>query len=541
MRGLSSLHSPLATSHPPLAASPPRHSALKFALGVASRYLHLVPVQPSALLPPPPLVTRHKALVTSQMLPLTVIICTYKREEAVGKTLALLFGPEVQASHSVELRVIVVDQARTLQRSDFPEDWNLRIVHQDNFGGAGGFTRGMIEATTEGAGWLLLMDDDATPDPASFPILADYINKRAPDTRFALHGAMFSSNEPEVIYEAGATIKAPKERNFDIVQRLRGYRPSTPIDADAKLSESMDIDYGAWWCFCVHTATIREAGLPMPLFIRGDDCEFGLRLKNLGIPTIPLPGLRIWHPSHADRLDLWYFVFDWRNKFIIKTLHGPGRPRHWATTFARLTFYKLLSAQYEMVEMMVAGLREFLRGPATLTESQGHLLKAARRLDSQNAPFPLDGKEKLDFLPKITKSRLWRNVWQTVTLNGLFFPSRACSAGCLPAFRAGQFDWLGTYRLRRYAMVSASTGEMQLHRRSSRRFFTLGIRVIILVAQYLLKAGQLKRAYSERVSFLRSTAFWALHFEVRSNTQPSRSKSRLKALATKRSHQVHTS
>jgi hypothetical protein len=42
--------------------------------------------------------------------PLTVIICTYKREQAVGETLALLFGPKVQTAGFVDLHVILVDQ-----------------------------------------------------------------------------------------------------------------------------------------------------------------------------------------------------------------------------------------------------------------------------------------------------------------------------------------------------------------------------------------------------------------------------------------------
>jgi len=442
------------------------------------------------------------------MLPLTVIICTYEREEAVGKTLASLFGPEVRASRSVDLRVIVVDQGRSLQREIYPDHWNLRIVHQDNFGGAGGFARGMIEAMNEGAGWLLLMDDDATPDIESFPLLADYIRSRAPETRFALHGAMFSSEEPDTIYEAGATIKEPKSHHFDIVQRLRGYRPVTPIQEDPKLWENMDIDYGAWWCFCIHSDTIAEVGLPLPLFVRGDDAEYGLRLKRQGIPTIPLPGLRIWHPAHSDRLDLWYFFFDWRNKFITKTLHGPGSPRQWAATFSRIAFYKLLAAQYELVEMMALGLQEFLRGPETLLDPPAKLLQNARKLDGQSLPLPAEGNPTLDFLPRVSKGRLWRNIWQTATLNGLPFPAAKRDAGALPAFRAGQFDWLATYRLSAYALVSVSAGHRRIYRRSLKQFLFLGTRIAFLVWKYVLSAGRLCRLYEEKSCYFGSTQFW---------------------------------
>jgi len=443
------------------------------------------------------------------MLPLTVIICTYNRAEAVGKTLALLLGPEVEVSRCVDLSVIVVDQGHSLQRESYPDDWKLRIVHQDNFGGAGGFARGMIEAMDEGAGWLLLMDDDATPDIESFPILAEYIRSRAPETRFALHGAMFSSEEPDTIYEAGATIKEPKSRNFDIVQRLRGYKPATPIQEDPKLWESMDIDYGAWWCFCIHSETISEVGLPLPLFVRGDDAEYGLRLKTAGIQTIPLPGLRIWHPAHSDRLDLWYYFFDWRNKFITKALHGPGSPRLWITTFVRLAFYKLLAAQYELVEIMIAGLVAFLRGPDTLLDSPHDLLRSVRRHDTPGHILkPSAARRTLAFLPKVTKSRLWRNVWQTATLNGLVFSSKYWEAQPLPAFYANNFDWLATYRLKAYAIVSRSTGEMRIHRRSLWRFLLLLMQLIISAISYLLRTHAVAAKYRNEAAYLSSRLLW---------------------------------
>jgi galactofuranosylgalactofuranosylrhamnosyl-N-acetylglucosaminyl-diphospho-decaprenol beta-1,5/1,6-galactofuranosyltransferase len=176
-------------------------------------------------------------------------------------------------------------------------------------------------------------DDDATPDPCSFPVLAGYILGRTPDTRFAVHGTIFSSETADTIYEAGATIKKPKHRNFDIIPHLRGYRPTTPIEEDPGLWENLEVDYGAWRFCCLHSDCFRQVGLPLPLFIRGDDCEYGLRLRAHGVKTLPLPGVRVWHPVHADRLGRWHTLFDWRNKFICKALHGPANNFLLARTF----------------------------------------------------------------------------------------------------------------------------------------------------------------------------------------------------------------
>lgn len=441
------------------------------------------------------------------MLPLTVIICTYRREKAVGKTLGLLFGPEVQLTQSVDLRVIVVDQARSLQRSDFPPEWNVRIVHQDNFGGAGGFTRGIIEAMDEEAGWMLLMDDDSQPDPASFPVLARYIERRAPETRFALHGAMFCAEDPERIFESGANIKEPKSCNFDIVQRLHDYEPREPWPEDPRMSEKMDIDYGAWWFFCVHSHTVAEAGLPLPLFIRGDDCEYGLRLKRKDIPTIPLPGLRIWHPIHSGRLDRWYVFFDWRNKFVCKALHGPTSRIGLSLTFLRRVFYRLLAAEYDLAELMLAGLGEYLAGPGSLKRKPEELVKEAHRLARLHVTRQNAAEVSTRNLAKVTRHRPLRRVLQTLSLNGLFLPAKA-QRDSLPVFCGDGIDWLRLFRVPVFGVVSEDRQLLRLHRRSFRVFARLLFRSCRLTSRYMITFHATERSWRDQSAAFHSASTW---------------------------------
>jgi galactofuranosylgalactofuranosylrhamnosyl-N-acetylglucosaminyl-diphospho-decaprenol beta-1,5/1,6-galactofuranosyltransferase len=438
------------------------------------------------------------------MLPLTVIICTYRREKEVGETLALLFGPKVQSTRSIDLRVIVVDQGRTLQREDSPPEWNLRIVHQDNFGGAGGFTRGMIEAMDEDAGWILLMDDDATPDPASFPILADYIQHRSPDALFALHGAMFSAEEPDTIYEAGASIKKPQDENFDIVQRLRGYKPTLPLEADPKLWESMEIDYGAWWFFCIHADSIRHVGLPLPLFIRGDDREYGLRLKAAGIPTIPLPGLRIWHTAQGARADVWPMFFDQRNKLISHALYS-GRG-HWS--LASRMFYAglrdILSARYDLARTSIAGLSAYLEGPDALRSDPLVLLRHVRAI-AQPEAVKVTCERTIPMPGKLGRGRLIRLILQLAMLNGLLFPAKK-TAGLLVA-QVETFEWLRTFRLKAYGLTGAD-GSMRFYRRSRRAASRLTAQLFLAVMRYCFVASRLEGVWRDAATRMSTPDDW---------------------------------
>jgi galactofuranosylgalactofuranosylrhamnosyl-N-acetylglucosaminyl-diphospho-decaprenol beta-1,5/1,6-galactofuranosyltransferase len=443
------------------------------------------------------------------MLPLTVIICTYRREKAVGETLQLLFGPEVESTRSVDVRVLLIDQGRTLQREDFPPAWNLRVIHQDNFGGAGGFTRGMMEAMDEGARWLLLMDDDATPDPASFPILEKYIRHRAPDTRFALHGAMFSSEEPDTIYEAGAILRGPKSRSLDIIQRLHGHKPSAPIDKDSKLWRQMEIDYGAWWFFCIHLDSVKEVGLPLPLFVRGDDREYGLRLKAVGIPTIPLPGLRIWHPAHGGQLDRWYFFFDLRNKLIASSLHLRPSSLCLPLTIWKKVFYRLLAAEYDLAALMIAGVESFLGGPTLLRSHPQESAARARKLSSQHVRFAEVNLQASERRTRVTRFRGVRRIFQTVLLNGLLFPARG--TGPLLLFRHSDFDWLRVFRLPIYGVLSSDGKVVRLHRRCRKTFISLLCRSFQLTWVMLIRYRSVRSQWVAGVAELCTSETWKKH------------------------------
>ena len=47
----------------------------------------------------------------------------------------------------------------------------------------------------------------------------------------------------------------------------------------------------------------RRSGLSLPVFIKWDDSEFGLRAKAAGYPTVSFPGAAVWHVPWTDKND----------------------------------------------------------------------------------------------------------------------------------------------------------------------------------------------------------------------------------------------
>ena len=63
-----------------------------------------------------------------------------------------------------------------------------------------------------------------------------------------------------------------------------------PLRTTGWLHRRIDVDYNAWWMCVIPRTAAERLGLPLPLFIKWGDCEYGLRAKKAGYPTVTLPG-----------------------------------------------------------------------------------------------------------------------------------------------------------------------------------------------------------------------------------------------------------
>ena len=57
----------------------------------------------------------------------------------------------------------------------------------------------------------------------------------------------------------------------------------------------MSSHFNGWWYCAIPAGVFREHGLPLPVFLGGDDMEYGARLFSRGVPTVSLPPVAVWH------------------------------------------------------------------------------------------------------------------------------------------------------------------------------------------------------------------------------------------------------
>ena len=135
------------------------------------------------------------------------------------------------------------------------------------------------------------------------------------------------------------------------------------------LHARIDVDYNGWFMCLIPAKVLADIGLSLPLFIKWDDSEYGLRAKAAGYPTVTFPGAAVWHVPWTDKNDAldWQSYFHVRNRFIAALLHSqyPRGGRLLRESFNHQIKH-LVSMQYSTVELRHKALEDVLAGPEGL-------------------------------------------------------------------------------------------------------------------------------------------------------------------------------
>ncbi|WP_457962912.1 glycosyltransferase [Arthrobacter sp. D1-29] len=303
--------------------------------------------------------------------------------------------------------ILIVDQGtqKVQDQGDFAAvstslDGKLRIINQANLGGSGGFARGMYESIENGSDYVLLLDDDIVVEPESITRLltfADYCRKPT-----IVGGHMFDLYNRSVLHTFGEVVDpfrivpaaphADMETRHDFsVSNLR----QTPW-----LHRRVDVDYNGWWMCLIPTAVIKEIGLSLPLFIKWDDAEYGLRAREAGYATVSLPGAAVWHVSWIDKDDLvgWQAYFHARNRLITTLIHSPypkgGRVLRESV---QADVKHLVSMQYFTEHGRIEALKDLFKGPDALHQVLATKLPEINALKSSYPDAQL--KDDVDDFP----------------------------------------------------------------------------------------------------------------------------------------------
>lgn len=290
-------------------------------------------------------------------LKINVSICTFKREKYVTKTVEKLLS---FSNVNPWLTTLVVDNGSTL---DEYETKSLRIVHNPNYGGSGGFTRGLLEnLKTKQNDYILLMDDDIDLDTTVLNHMYGLLCSLKEEYKECfLSGAMLRMNEPCIQHENTAYWGKIRHHSLGSGWNL-SKRESLLKNEYIK---NYDNHYGAWWFCCIPLGRIEKIGLPLPVFIRGDDIEYGIRNDK---KVIHMNGIGIWHETFEKKQALWIYYFEYRNSFITNQYaKGCNRWTLLTMIFGRLVAH-FAKGHFTNTKILNVALKDAMQGLEKITE-----------------------------------------------------------------------------------------------------------------------------------------------------------------------------
>lgn len=297
---------------------------------------------------------------------LVLATTTFKKESFVISNINLVRENIVESGEHIadHFNMYVMDNGRTLDKQTLDSD-HITIVPEGNVGGAGGFTRGMIEALeqTPAATHVILMDDDVAVSAESIKRTYNLLRVLKKDYEYSMvSGAMLNyrigedqNEDTGYMSERGEFLPCKEVLRLTMLDDLIYNELFEPTPRMQKAH------YAGWWYCCIPTAMIRKNGLPLPLFVRSDDTEYGWRCHP---EFITMNSLCVWHMPFKEKYDAAVERYQTtRNPLIAQFTTGFAPESDFMYAMYNKLRLELKKFGYDNAELVLDGFEDFLKGP----------------------------------------------------------------------------------------------------------------------------------------------------------------------------------
>lgn len=439
-------------------------------------------------------------------------ICTFKREAFIEKNIKILneaiLENECSPLHG-HLEVFIADNGKSLDMERLKSD-KIHIYPNRNLGGAGGFTRDIIEMSRNNDKYhithTLLMDDDIVIEPEALVktyMLLSLIKDEYKDA--FIGGAMLRLDQQYRQVESGASWNGGNLNSLKSGLDLR-FCEGCLYNETEEYTE-----FNAWWYCCFPIDIVRNDNLPLPIFIRGDDLEYGLRnMKKL----ILMNGICVWHEPFENKYSSFLEYYIMRNQLIDNSFHCEwyGKKQLKKTMFKHC-IQEIMFYRYKNVDLYLQGIKDFLKGPQWLMEQDGEALHKkvmsegykGQNLDELPMGFSYPVYEASLRVNNTLKTKIKRNL----TFNGIILPAKGDSIVSMSLVKSPQ-----CYRKKRVMFYDEAAKKAFITERSLGKTVRYIAKTLSMLFEISLKLKKAQRAYREEGLKLRTLEFWKEYLEI---------------------------
>lgn len=363
----------------------------------------------------------HTDIAPVQDVKLGVVITHFNRKNYVLPAIERVSKGLLQDSYYKDkISLIVVDNSQNIT----PEEAQHAIVlPNQNLGGSGGFTRGLMYLEDDKTyTHCLFMDDDASCEIESIRRAYALLQYMADDGN-AVSGCQLSESFTHILYEKGAV--------FDSYCQPLHHGKDMKNVHDLLSAEHFRIkpNYGGWWFFAFKIQSVKE--YPFPFFVRGDDLLFSL---NNQFDIITLNGIGVWGEDFSVKENplIRYLMF--RGTYACNFLSNSNLSKsQLIKQFSDWYWSCVNSYAYSSAKALFMSLQDLLAGTKTFTDDMGANDARAKisQLPQDEKMQPIDSaKYKINYVvePSSIKRRIRRFV-RKITLNYLLLPEKFMKQG----------------------------------------------------------------------------------------------------------------
>ncbi|CAI3669424.1 glycosyltransferase family protein [Clostridium neonatale] len=444
---------------------------------------------------------------------IAINMCSYKREKYVYRTVELLnksFFENCDSELKEHLELYIIDNGESIDKKI--ESEKIHLFRQGDYGGAGGFTRGLMEILNDKNKYdfthVIMMDDDILIQKDS--IIKTYaflkVIKEEYKSSF-IGGALLRTDMQYLQYISGGHWDTEK---FYVMHNLmRNLKEFDDVIAN-------EMDSGAqingWWYHCIPIDVINDRNLPNPVFFHMDDVEYDLRnCKHL----ILLNGICTWHEPFEYKPSSYVKYFNTRNVAITHAIHYKNFDVQKMINFVKDSVHIELSCfRYKDADLVLRGVEDFMKGINWIKETEpislfeDTLECGYKKVDIKQLPirFNLEMyQESIDFKESRIKSLI-----RKYTKNGHLL--RANCIKIVPMFVPNPSCF---YRAKSVLHYDAVTEKGFITDRSYKeliRIYNRRRKVINLIKKDF---NRVALEYRQHINELRTREFWDMYLKIK--------------------------